>query len=144
MNISILHLYFNEYTLAVPFFALLFAIIMKWCIHALKGRFTINKMFGSGGMPSAHSTFVVSLATSMGIKYGAFSDFFLMTLVFSIIIIYDAMNVRYQAWLHARALNKLTPPKNGNELNESIGHTPFEAIIWWIIGFLTAVLLLGI
>jgi uncharacterized protein len=54
-------------------------------------------MFGSGGMPSAHSTFVIALATAMGLKYGATSDEFLICLVFSIIIIYDAMNVRYQA-----------------------------------------------
>ena len=133
MNTYLLHSYFSDYTLAVPFCALLFAIIMKGCIHGLKGRFTVNKMFGSGGMPSAHSTFVVSLATAMGIEYGAFSDFFLVTLVFSIIIIYDAMNVRYQAGLHAKALNELTVSKDGKELNESIGHTPFEAIVGGII-----------
>ena len=48
-------------------------------------------------MPSAHSTFVIALATSMGMKYGVWSDNFMICLVFSIIIIYDAMNVRYQA-----------------------------------------------
>lgn len=100
-------------------------------------------MLGSGGMPSAHSTFVVSLATAMGIEYGPYSDFFLVTLVFSIIIIYDAMNVRYQAGLHAKAINELTP-NDGKELNEMLGHTPLEAIIGGVIGFLTAVVLLGI
>jgi uncharacterized protein len=91
------HTYFLEYSIAVPFFALLFAILVKGLVHALKGRFTLGKMFGSGGMPSAHSTFVIALATSMGMKYGVWSDQFMMCLVFSIIIIYDAMNVRYQA-----------------------------------------------
>ena len=79
-------------------------------------------------MPSAHSTFVIALATSMGIKHGPWSDEFMMCLVFSIIIIYDAMNVRYQAGLHAKALNEL----NTNEektLNERLGHTPIEALI---------------
>jgi uncharacterized protein len=138
-----IHLFFEQYTIAVPFAALFFAIIMKGCIHALKGRFTVNKMFGSGGMPSAHSTFVVALATAMGIKHGAWSDQFMVCLVFSIIIIYDAMNVRYQAGLHAKAINELTP-HDGRELNETLGHTPFEAIIGGVIGFLTAVLLLGV
>ena len=138
-----IHDFFREYTIWVPFVALLVAIIMKGCIHALKWRFTVGKMLGSGGMPSAHSTFVVSLATAMGIKYGPYTDFFLVTLVFSIIIIYDAMNVRYQAGLHAKALNKLHEG-NKEQLNESIGHTPAEAIVGGIIGFFTAVFLLWV
>ena len=89
-------------------------------------------MLGSGGMPSAHSTFVIALATSMGIKYGPWSDMFLICLVFSIIIIYDAMNVRFQAGLHARALNTLTP-HDGIIFNESIGHTPIEAMVGGVI-----------
>lgn len=64
-NTYFIHDFFLTYTIAVPFAALLFAIIMKGCIHWLKGRFTVAKMFGSGGMPSAHSTFVVSLAAAM-------------------------------------------------------------------------------
>lgn len=93
-------------------------------------------------MPSAHSTFVIALATAIGIKHGPTSDEFMTCLVFSIIIIYDAMNVRYQAGLHAKALNELTPRDGSTQLNESIGHTPFEAIVGGIIGFSTAVLLL--
>ena len=100
-------------------------------------------MFGSGGMPSAHSTFVIALATSMGMKYGVWSDNFMICLVFSIIIIYDAMNVRYQAGLHAKILNRIAH-QEGEELNESIGHTPAEALVGGIIGFSTAVVLLGI
>ena len=100
-------------------------------------------MLWSGGMPSAHSTFVVSLATAMGIKYSPESDFFLMSLVFSIIIIYDAMHVRYQAGLHAKALNELQE-KNKEQFNESIGHTPAEAVVGGIIGFFTAVFLLWV
>lgn len=69
------------------------------------------------------------------------SDQFLMCLVFSIIIIYDAMNVRYQAGLHAKAINELTP-NDGQELNEMLGHTPIEALAGGIVGFMTAVFLL--
>lgn len=138
-----IHSYFLEYTISIPFFALLFAIGVKWLVHALKGHFSVARMFGSGGMPSAHSTFVIALATSMGMKYGVWSDMFTVCLVFSIIIIYDAMNVRYQAGLHAKILNRMNHPKE-EELNESIGHTPAEALVGGIIGFSTAVLLLGI
>ncbi len=79
----------------------------------------------------------------MGIKYTVWSDEFTICLVFSIVIIYDAMNVRYQSWLHARALNKLNPVE-GEAFNESMGHTPIEALVGGIIGFSTAAILLGI
>lgn len=56
-------------------------------------------------------------------------------------IIYDAMNVRYQSGLHARALNRLTP-NDSEELNESMGHTPLEVFAGCCVGFTTAVVLL--
>lgn len=132
-----------SYTIVVPFVALLVATLLKGLIHMLKGRFSVARMFGSGGMPSAHSTFVIALATAMGLKYGVYSDEFLICLVFSIIIIYDATNLRYQAGLHARALNRLTPD-DGETLNESMGHTPLEALVGGLIGFLTAIIFLGV
>ncbi len=79
----------------------------------------------------------------MGLKHGPWSDEFMICLVVSIIIIYDAMNVRYQAGLHARVLNRLTPDDD-ETLNESMWHTPLEALVGGIIGFFTAVVLLGI
>lgn len=137
------HTYLEIHTVIIPVFSLLVAIVIKWLVHALKWRFTVAKMFWSGGMPSAHSTFVIALATAMGLKHWAWSDEFMICLVFSIIIIYDAMNVRYQAGLHAKVLNRLTPD-DGETLNESMGHTPLEALVGGIIGFLTAVVLFGL
>ncbi len=133
----------NDFTLLVPFAALIFAVIIKGVVHAINGKFSISNMLWSGGMPSAHSTFVIALSTAMWIKHSVWSDEFTMCLVFSIIIIYDAMNVRFQAWLHARALNDLTSWQ-GETLNESIGHTPIEAFVGWVIGFLTSVILIGV
>lgn len=92
-------------------------------------------------MPSAHSTFVVALSTAIGIKHGVWSDDFAVCLVFAIIVIYDAMNVRYQSGLHARTLNRITPQDN-ETLNESLGHTPLEAFAGGVIGFFTAASLL--
>ena len=85
--------YLYSYTLLIPFIALLVAIVVKGVVHAAKWRFSFSNMLGSGGMPSAHSTFVIALATSMGIKYGPWSDMFLICLVFSIIIIYDECEI---------------------------------------------------
>lgn len=137
-----LHLYFREYTLAVPFFALFIAIILKGVFYSMQGRFEISRALGSGGMPSAHSTLVIALSTAMGMKYGIWSDIFLVSLSFSVVIIYDALNVRYQSGIHARILNQLGHREK--ILNESMGHTPLEALAGGIVGFSTAVILLGI
>lgn len=142
--IEFIHSFFRDYTLGVPFSALIIAIFLKGIVHAAKWHFSLANMLGSGGMPSAHSTFVVALSTAMGLKYSVWSDEFTMALVFSIVIIYDAMNVRYQSGLHAKALNKLNSHHEWEVFNESMGHTPIEALIWGIIGFTTSVLLLGI
>lgn len=141
--ISIIHEVFREHSITIPFIALAVAIVLKWIIGLLKWKFSVARMLGSGGMPSAHSTFVTSLAATMFLKHGFFSDEFLMSIVFSIIIIYDALNVRYQAGLHAQLLNEIIAKKD-IQLNESIGHLPSEAIVWSIIGALTALALLGI
>ena len=48
-------------------------------------------------MPSVHSAVVVSLTTAVGIKYGVSDDLFAVALAFTVIIIYDAINVRFEA-----------------------------------------------
>ena len=99
-------------------------------------------MFGSGGMPSVHAALVTSLTTAIGIKYSIYDDLFLVCVAFSCIIIYDALNVRFEAGRHAKALN-LMSKKEVKEFNESIGHLPKEALVGSIIGILTAIVTLG-
>ena len=99
-------------------------------------------MLGSGGMPSVHSALVTSLSTAIGIKYGIFHDMFLICLVFSTIIIYDAINVRFEAGLHAKALNSIMMEEQ--ILNESIGHRPEEALAGSIVGIIVAMVLMQI
>jgi acid phosphatase family membrane protein YuiD len=57
-------------------------------------------------MPSAHTAVAVSLTTAIAIKNTIWSDLFAISMAFTIIIIYDAINVRFEAGLHASALNK--------------------------------------
>lgn len=135
------HNFFHEYTILVPLIALIVATICKGIFHTIAGRFSVAKMLGSGWMPSAHSTFVVSLLTALGIKYGIRSDYFAICLVLSIIVIYDAMNIRYQSGLHAKAINKINSHEDYS-LNESLGHTPLEAFAGGVVGLTTAAILM--
>lgn len=133
--------FFREHLFLIPVISWVVAVAMKGIYLAYKKNFTFRDMLGSGGMPSVHSALVTSLTTAVGIKYGVSHDFFLACLVFSSIIIYDAINVRFEAGLHAKALNDLA----GHEMNfnESIGHHPKEAFVGSLLGILTAMIALG-
>jgi acid phosphatase family membrane protein YuiD len=138
--------FFRENLFLVPIVAWIVAVSIKGVTLSMAGKFSISGAFSSGGMPSVHSALVTSLSTAIGIKYGVFSDLFIVCLVFSTIIIYDAINVRFEAGLHARALNNLSCSKEAHaeyNFNESIGHLPEEAFVGSIVGILTAVALLA-
>jgi acid phosphatase family membrane protein YuiD len=89
------------------------------------------RFFGSGGMPSSHSATVSALTFGLYLSEG-FTSLFFVALIFSIIVIYDASSVRYQAGLHSKLLNSLVKSKNKPFLNERLGHTVPE-IFWGIV-----------
>jgi len=89
-------------------------------------------------MPSVHSSVVVSLAAAFAIKYWVQSDLFAIVMAFTVIIIYDAINVRFEAGLHAEAINKAMWEKR---FKESLGHLPSEAFAGSILGILVAIVL---
>lgn len=133
--------FFLQYIIFIPFVAYIVATFLKGVFLWKKKIFNIATMLSTGGMPSGHSALVSSIATAVGIKYGPFDDLFAIVLVFAAIVIYDAMNIRYQSWLHAHALNKIHGQK---QLNESLGHLPSETLAGSIVGVLVAAWLMYI
>lgn len=115
--------FFAHYIILIPVIAWITAVILKGFYGIHTKNFSVSQTLGSGGMPSVHSALVTSITTALGIKYGVFSDIFTIALVFSMIIIYDAINVRFEAGLHAKALNQLKCNKEdatSYNFNESI------------------------
>jgi len=133
--------FFTNYIIFIPFVAYIIATMLKGVFLWKKNVFNISTMMSTGGMPSGHSALVASIATAVGIKYGPFDDLFAIVLVFAAIVIYDAMNIRYQSGLHAHALNKIRGEKR---LNESLGHLPSETLAGSIVGVLVAAALMSI
>jgi hypothetical protein len=130
--------FFYSHLISIPSVAFLLAVIIKWfssIFHSWK--FDIKKALSSWWMPSVHSAVVTSLTTRVALKYWISSDLFAISLGFTVIIIYDAINIRYEAWLHAIAINKLLWEK----FKESLGHLPSEAFAWSLLWILTAVFL---
>lgn len=132
--------YFYSNLLFIPAFTFVLAIVIKWLSIKIKNKkWDINAALWSGGMPSVHSAVVVSLTTAVGLKLWISSDLFAVCLAFTVIIIYDAINVRFEAWLHAEAINKLFP--EWKRFKESLWHLPSEAFVWSVLGMLVAYLM---
>lgn len=134
--------FFANHIILVPVITWIIAVIIKWFILNLNKKYTLEKALWSGWMPSVHSALVTSVTTAIGIKYWIFNELFAASVVFSTIIIYDAINVRFEAWLHAKTLNELTWKQYN--FNESIWHLPNEAFIGSIIWILSAYFLMMI
>lgn len=130
--------FFYSNLISIPAIAFLLAVIIKWFSSMyLAWKFNMRKALSSWGMPSVHSAVVTALTTAVALKYWISSDLFAISLGFTVIIIYDAINIRYEAWLHAVAINKLLWEK----FKESLGHLPSEAFAWSILGIITAMFL---
>lgn len=113
-----------------------------------KRRLDIKRFVGSGGMPSSHSAFVVSMATSIGRISGYDSISFALSTAFALVVMYDAAGVRRAAGKQAKVLNDIIDmlqAKQGlseKKLKELIGHTPVEVIAGAGLGILISNILL--
>ena len=134
---------FYDTIILVPATTFLVSVVLKWIsVRITKGKWDVERALGSGGMPSVHSSVVVSLATAFALKYGVHNDLFAIVMGFTVIIIYDAINVRYEAGLHAKAINeKFGIAEGDKKLKESLGHLPSEAFAGSVLGMCVAIIL---
>ncbi|MCS6800503.1 MAG: divergent PAP2 family protein [Chloroflexota bacterium] len=134
----------NKY-LTIPFFAWLLSQSIKvlWILireHRLSPR-TFTR---PGGMPSAHSAVVMSLATVIGKLDGVHTPLFALSLVFAAIVMYDAAGVRRAVGIQAGILNRMLDEYfvehrfSEKRLFELIGHTPIQVVAGALLGFTLA------
>ncbi|MBP3401031.1 MAG: divergent PAP2 family protein [Selenomonadales bacterium] len=104
----------------------------------------LERLFGSGGMPSSHTSFVVAMATAAAMTEGLASSTFALSFILASIVMYDAAGVRQAAGQQARVLNRLLKQLRSEhilverELKELLGHTPLEVLAGAVLGFLIA------
>lgn len=109
-----------------------------------EGRFNFKWFVGTGGMPSSHVAGVVALATSMGLNYGFDSSLFAISMVFAIIVMFDAQGVRHATGKQAEILNKIVEDiyakkhVEEDKLKELIGHTPVQVLAGALVGIFIA------
>ena len=69
--------------------------------------FKLERYVGTGGMLSSHSSTVACLAASVAMQDGLSSSTFAIAFIFAFIVVYDALNLRYQCGLHAKQINEI-------------------------------------
>jgi acid phosphatase family membrane protein YuiD len=109
-------------------------------------KFVPERIFGAGGMPSAHSAMVCSLAISIARKCGPTSPEFALAVAFAAVVMYDAMGVRRAAGEQAKVINRMVDiwEQKGSdvsekELKEYLGHTPMEVLAGAMVGILVGI-----
>ncbi len=103
-------------------------------------------LISAGGMPSSHSALMVATTLAIGLFYGFNDPLFALAVAISMVVIYDATNIRRQAGIHAQKINLLInelfsgQPISEDQLTEVLGHTPLEVAGGVILGIACAIL----
>ncbi len=131
-------------TITAWFIAQVLKVILVCIINK---KLDFGRMIGSGGMPSSHSSFVVSLAVSVGLKMGFGSPIFAVCACFALVVMYDAAGVRRSAGQQAKILNQLVDnwgrgdfDDTEKRLKELLGHTPMEVLAGAVLGIMVALI----
>ncbi|HHU80437.1 MAG TPA: divergent PAP2 family protein [Acholeplasmataceae bacterium] len=118
--------------------SLIIAQGIKFLIGTIKaGKADYRLIYSNGSMPSSHSSILSTLIVMVGHFEGIDSIIWGITLVFSLLIIGDAMGIRTQSGKQAKVLNQLVGEKR---LREQVGHKPTEVIGGIILGIIVALL----
>lgn len=153
----------GNYIINIGFLSWFAAQFIKTLLAYLPSRkVSWERMVGSGGMPSSHSSLVCSVAVGMAHKTGFTSPEFALAVVLAGIVMYDAMGVRRAAGEQAKVLNRMAvdfrevfqmlreeldaltrgesdrPAEQPKTLKEFIGHTPLEVLCGAVLGIVIA------
>ena len=129
--------------------AWLLAQVIKVVLEMLVNRtFDVRRFVSSGGMPSSHSALVVACTTAAARTEGLASPLFGVCVVFSLVVMYDACNVRRSAGDTAKLVNqllrhveKLTAEDFADDLKIIMGHTPLQVLVGALLGLAVGLLM---
>jgi len=145
--------FFSTYILAIPIVTWILNQVVKILMYGRYKQFrSWRDLFKSGGMPSAHTSFMCSLATAVFVREGFASTTFAVVMAMAGIVVYDAMHVRMEAGKHALVMNEIfqnkqvTSPTLDAEypFETSIGHTFAEVCGGVVFGVVMGFLLMSL
>ncbi len=128
------------------------AQVLKTIINfILLGKLQLERMWGDGGMPSAHSATVCAMVIATARSQGVSSPIFAVACVLAIITMHDAMGVRHETGEQAKVLNQMieqwidissknSPFLQNMHLKEMVGHTPLQVVAGVVVGVVVGAL----
>lgn len=141
---------FTNPFIMTPVLSWLVAQFIKMLLHSIeRGKLTLSRMHGDGGMPSCHAATVSALGFYCLFACGAHSFQFAVTLILAIVVCHDAMGVRQESGKHAEILNRLMDESEQSydeylpkgKLNEFVGHNSVEVFAGVGVGLGMALLM---
>ena len=138
--------FFSNFVLVSAICAWFVAQFLKVVVTLIKEREFKPKvlLFSLGGMPSSHSATVCALFTASAMKFGFNSFEFAVCAVLAMVVMTDAMGVRWQTGEQSKVINKIVKQLFGGNheesataLKELVGHTPFQVFMGAIVGIAT-------
>lgn len=134
----------NPFLLTVVF-AWISAQTLKVITHAaVYKELDLKRFFGDGGMPSAHTATVSSLAAFAAIRFGLGSFQFAVCAILTFIVCRDAVGVRRETGKQAQIINELRSIIESKEtveikLKEFVGHSPIQVAMGALLGIAVAI-----
>ena len=150
----------NQRTIQIIILCLISMVLcqaMKVVFFSIKNKkLEWRPFFSTGGFPSSHTSTCVTLTVSLFLFQmhdlnGMVDWSFAVALIASMIIIHDAMGVRYEASKHAKILNHITSDIPDDQkkligfgkklqLKEMLSHKGVEVFGGFIVGVIVAVM----
>ena len=143
---------FSNHMILAPVVAWAVAQLIKIIICLISEKKLVMKLIVSdGGMPSAHSATVISLAVMCGWIQGFDSAAFAIAIIMAVVVMRDAVGVRYDTGVNARVIKQLADRTNadlsdGEEPVEAkglklvAGHTPMQVACGCVVGIAVCIL----
>ena len=110
-------------------------------------KLNIKSFLDTGGMPSSHSASVAALATAVGLYYGFLSVPFLITLVFTLVTMFDAAGVRRAVGRQGQLLNQMIDDLGSHQeitydrVKALLGHTPIQVFAGAFLGIFISLII---
>ena len=142
----------SNHIILAPIVAWAVSQILKTITYVVvEKEFVFKRIISDGGMPSAHSATVISLAVMCGWTQGFESAAFAIGIILAIVIMRDAVGVRRESGINASAIKQLADKSNKelgegeapietNKLKVLVGHTPLQVACGCIIGIIVCIL----
>lgn len=143
---------FTNHVLMTAAAAWLLTQVLKLIIHLIvEKRFAFERLLGDGGMPSVHSATVAALATACGLVYGFGSAYFAIGAIFALVVMRDAMGVRYETGKQAVSIKELADVINASLFNKDkqirtenlkvlVGHSPIQVFFGGLTGIAISII----